>query len=69
MSFAMGSLLAHNEHVPPAARAALRAAHEGPPERRLAWLESAARILRREAGMECIDARELVGLDSGDCAG
>jgi hypothetical protein len=66
MSFAMASLLAHSEHVPTAAREALRAASTVGPEDRLELLESAARILHREAGVECCDAFELVDLPA-DC--
>jgi hypothetical protein len=69
MSFAMASLLAHSEHVPPAAREALRAASNVDPEDRLELLESAARILHSEGGVECSDALELVDLPDGDCAG
>lgn len=69
MSFAMASLLAHSEHVPSAARAALQSASLVPPERRLALLTSAARILHLEGGLDCWDALELVDLPAGDCAG
>jgi hypothetical protein len=70
MSFAMASLLAHSEHVPTAAREALRAATTTVgPEDRLELLESAARILHVEAGVECSDAFELVDLPDGDCEG
>jgi hypothetical protein len=62
MSFTLGPLLMHSDHVPAEARDALRAAYEGPPERRGALLESAARILYAETELECDDARELVGL-------
>ena len=67
MSIAMASLLAHSEHVPTAAREALRAASSVSPEDRLELLESAARILHREAGVECSDAFELVDLAEADC--
>jgi hypothetical protein len=69
MSFSMASLLVHSEHIPAAAREALRAAQDGARERRVELLESAARILHREIGVECPDARELVGLRPGECAG
>jgi hypothetical protein len=69
MSFSMASILVHSEHVPAAARDALRAAHEGPVDRRRERLESAARILHREAGIDCPDARELVDLQQGECTG
>jgi hypothetical protein len=67
MSFAMASLLAHSEHVPTEAREALRAASVVPPEDRVELLESAARILHSELGVECSDALELVDLPVEDC--
>ena len=67
MSIAMASLLAHSEHVPAAAREALRTASTAAPEDRLELLESAARILHREVGVECSDALELVDLPEADC--
>ena len=67
MSFQMASLLLHSEHVPLAAREALRAARDGARERRAELLESAARILHRESGVACTDARELVDLLPGSC--
>jgi hypothetical protein len=69
MSFAMASLLIHSEHVPTAAREALRSAKVVPPERRLQLLTTAARILHVEVGVECSDALELVDLPLGDCSG
>ncbi len=63
----MASILMHSENVPSGARAALQAAHGGPPERRHSLLETAARILQDEAGVPCPDARELVDLPAGDC--
>jgi hypothetical protein len=69
MSFSMASILAHSELVPVAARDALRAAHEGPASHRRPLLESAARILHREIGIDCPDARELVDLQPGECTG
>ncbi|HEX8790449.1 MAG TPA: hypothetical protein VF765_05815 [Polyangiaceae bacterium] len=65
----MASLLAHSEHVPSAARAALRSANVVGPDRRLELLTAAARILHHEAGVACSDAFELVDLPAGDCAG
>jgi hypothetical protein len=68
MSFAMASLLAHSDQVPPSARVVIKAAHEGPPALRAGLLESAAMILYQEAGIECADARELLDLTPGnDC--
>ena len=69
MGLAMASLLMHSELVPAAAREALKAAHEGAPERRGHHLESAARILYDEAGVDCAEARELVDLLPEDCVG
>jgi hypothetical protein len=67
MSISMAPLLIYSEQVPAEAREAIRAAYEAPPENRSARLESAARILHRETGLECGDVRELVGLrDVGD---
>jgi len=68
MAFSMAHLLIHSDSVPPEAREALKAASFGPPERRSAALESAARILYRERELDCRDARDLVGLPpGGDC--
>jgi hypothetical protein len=58
----MASLLIYDAEVPPAARSALAAAYRAAPEDRPELLASAAHILRREAGVECADARELVDL-------
>lgn len=69
MSFAMSSLLAHSEHVPTAAREALRSAGAVAPESRRELLTAAAHILRVEAGVDCCDALELVDLPDEDCAG
>ena len=69
MSLQMASLLVHSEHVPAAVRDALRAAHGGGSARKAELLESAARILQRESGVECRDARELVDLRPADCMG
>lgn len=70
MSFSMGSLLIHSDGIPPGARDALRAAHRaGGGERRGEMLESAARVLHRETGLDCRDARELVDLAPDGCCG
>ena len=72
MGFRMAALLAHSEQVSSAVRDVLREAQAGAgtgdrePERRLDLLESAARILHAESGIDCADARELVDLDPGD---
>jgi hypothetical protein len=70
MSFSVTPLLLHSDQVPTAARRALRAAYDAPIEERAPYLESAARILHRdgELDLDCVDARELVGLSvEGTC--
>jgi len=43
-------------------------AYDAPIEERTPHLESAARILHRELDLDCVDARELVGLSAeGSC--
>ncbi|MBX3214294.1 MAG: hypothetical protein KF850_19825 [Labilithrix sp.] len=66
MSFTMAPLLVHSVHVPDGARSALRAALATSPENRRELLTSAARVLYAEAGLDCADARELVGLAADD---
>ena len=57
-------LLIHGTLVPEPAREALKAAYEATStEERRALLESAARVLHRETNLDCVDVRELVGLD------
>jgi hypothetical protein len=63
----MSHLLIHSEDVPASARAALASAHQGPAEQRCESLLEAATILHREVGLDCNDARELVGLVTFDC--
>jgi hypothetical protein len=67
MSLSMSSLLLHSERIPAAAREVLRAAHAGASEHRIEMLESAARILEREVGLPCTDARELMDLQPAEC--
>jgi hypothetical protein len=67
MSFSMASLLVHSPSVPAEARQALAASRHESPTRRKALLESAARILYRELGVECADACELVDLAPCTC--
>lgn len=62
MSFTLALLLIHSAHVPARARSALRAALDSTDAERHEHLASAARILYAEAGLDCADARELVGL-------
>jgi hypothetical protein len=68
MSFSVAPLLLHSDHVPLTARHALRAAYDAPVEERTPHLEFAARILHHELDLNCVDARELVGLSAeGSC--
>lgn len=60
-------LLLHSDDVPPSARAALTSALHGPVEERCENLLEAAVILHREVGLDCTDARELVGLADCGC--
>jgi hypothetical protein len=69
MTFTMASVLIHSDAVPESARDALKEAEHSPPPARRRFLESAARILHDEAGVECSDARELVDLQPGECSG
>jgi hypothetical protein len=64
----ISNLLLHSLDVPGSARAALESALHGPAERRCESLVEAAVILHREVGLDCSDARELVGLAEGSCA-
>jgi hypothetical protein len=64
MSLSLLPLLAFEEDVPAAARAALREATRAPAAERHALLVAAASSLYRDAHLDCADARELVGLDS-----
>ena len=63
----ISNLLLHSEDVPVAARAALASALQGPAEQRCENLVEAAVILHRQVGLDCSDARELVGLGGADC--
>ncbi|HEY5949007.1 MAG TPA: hypothetical protein VIV40_26125 [Kofleriaceae bacterium] len=58
----MSALLLHSDDVPQTARQALASAMRGPAEQRYENLREAAVILHREVGLDCKDARELVGL-------
>ena len=62
MSISVAPLLLASESVPPRARRALRSAFQAPPSERVPHLEAAACVLHRELGLDCPDARELVGL-------
>ena len=68
MGFSIAPLLIYSEAMPAKARDALRAASVAPLEQRRTELESAARVLYQETGLDCGDVRELVGLHStGNC--
>jgi len=67
MRFSVAPLLIASDSVPAGARHALRAAYELPPAERVPHLETAARVLHRELGLDCADARELVGLHVASC--
>jgi hypothetical protein len=68
MSFSVAPLLLHSAQIPATARHALRAAYDAPIDERTPHLESAARILHRELDLDCVEARELVGLSiEGSC--
>ena len=62
MSFSVAPLLLDGDIVPQEARRALREAYAAPANERLLRLETAALVLRRDLGLDCMDARELVGL-------
>jgi hypothetical protein len=65
MAFSVASLLLHSDSTPEGAKTALRDAFTRPEEERPALLQAAARILYREASLDCSDALELVGLAPG----
>jgi hypothetical protein len=67
MSISFAALLVHSDEVPDGARRVLRDALAAPAEARQPLLEAAAQILYREVGLDCADARELVGLPAGYC--
>lgn len=58
----MAELLLHSDDVPLAARVALTSALSAPADERYLGLAEAARILHYDVGLDCEDARELVGL-------
>jgi hypothetical protein len=65
MAFSLAPLLIHSEAVPVKAREALRAVNAAPADQRKSALRSAARVLYSETSIDCGDAMELVGLQSG----
>jgi len=62
MAISMMPLLIHSESLSNEVRAALKAAVVAAPEVRPAQLETAARLLHREASLDCSDVRDLMGL-------
>ena len=68
MSLSMVPLLIQSTDVPAAARRALRDARDAPAEAQSLHLETAARSLYNDLGLDCDDARALVGLSEiGTC--
>ena len=62
MAISMMPLLIHSESLSNEVRAALQAAVVATPEARPAQLETAARMLHREASIDCRDIRDLIGV-------
>ncbi|MEO8553519.1 MAG: hypothetical protein ABI678_26275 [Kofleriaceae bacterium] len=62
MALSVAPLLLHSDSIPEGARLALRDAFARPEDERPALLANVARILYREADLECSDALELLGL-------
>jgi hypothetical protein len=69
MPLSVAPLLLHSENIPEGARLALRDAFTRPEDERPALLANVARILYREAELDCSDALELVGLSSASPCG
>jgi hypothetical protein len=68
MTLSMAPLLIESNDIPATARRALRDARDAPPADRSPHLETAARSLYRDLGLDCDDARALVGLpEVGTC--
>jgi hypothetical protein len=68
MNLSMTPLLIASNDVPATARRALHAARDAPPAERSSHLETAARSLYGDLGLDCDDARTLVGLpEAGSC--
>jgi hypothetical protein len=63
------SLLIHDELVPATVRDALQRALAAPAKERRAGLLSAATLLHRETGIDCVDVQELVGLGEAYACG
>jgi hypothetical protein len=64
MALSVAPLLLHSDSIPEGARLALRDAFARPEDERPALLANVARILYREADLDCSDALELLGLSS-----
>ena len=65
MALSVAPLLLHSDAIPEGARLALRDAFARPEDERPALLANIAKILYREAELDCDDALELLGL-AGD---
>ncbi|HEY0250005.1 MAG TPA: hypothetical protein VGC41_00675 [Kofleriaceae bacterium] len=62
MALSFAPLLLHSDAIPEGARSALMDAFARPEDERGPLLANAAKILYREASLDCMDALELVGL-------
>jgi hypothetical protein len=68
MALSLAPLLLHSDAIPAGARLALVDAFARPEEERGPLLADVAKILYREASLDCADALELVGLaGASDC--
>jgi hypothetical protein len=66
MALSVAPLLLHSEAIPEGARLALRDAFARTEDERPALLANVAKILYREADLDCDDALELLGLSGDD---
>jgi hypothetical protein len=66
MALSVAPLLLYSDSVPEGARLALRDAFARPEDERPALLANIAKILYREADLDCDDALELLGLAGDD---
>jgi hypothetical protein len=66
MALSVAPLLLHSDAIPEGARLALRDAFARPEDERPALLANIAKILYREAELDCDDALELLGLAGDD---
>lgn len=67
MALSIAPLLIHSDVIPEGARMALLDAFARPEDERAPLLANAAKILSREASLDCLDALELVGLTPMPC--